>query len=200
LVEDYFLSNVNAQLSEWMLKDDRKSGDIGVVEGTNAYYVVYFDSIARNESTMVAFRHILLSDSGVAEENAKTMLDYWKKNGADEDTFAEMAERYSEDTGSTTNGGLYEHVGKGEMVESIDEWIFDEARKAGDTAIIESTYGQHIMYFVSATDDLYVNYVATEALKNNHVTETTEELVKNMKVVDLKGKIAYLKATATDVK
>ena len=33
------------------------------------------------------------------------------------------------------------------MVEEFDAWIYDEARKAGDTAIIKTSYGWHVMYF-----------------------------------------------------
>ena len=34
------------------------------------------------------------------------------------------------------------------MVQSFDDWCFDEARFPGDSGIIESEYGYHIMYFV----------------------------------------------------
>ena len=35
------------------------------------------------------------------------------------------------------------------MVTEFNDWIFDEARKPGDTGIIETTYGYHIMYYVN---------------------------------------------------
>ena len=37
-------------------------------------------------------------------------------DGTDEDSFAELANQYSDDAGSNTNGGLYEDVYKNQMV------------------------------------------------------------------------------------
>ena len=33
------------------------------------------------------------------------------------------------------------------MVEPFETWCFDESHKVGDTGIVESTYGYHVMYF-----------------------------------------------------
>ena len=64
----------------------------------------------------------------------------------------ELAKKYSSDTGSNANGGLYTNVAKGNMVPEFDAWIYDESRKVGDTDIIfvdeEGYYtGYHVMYF-----------------------------------------------------
>ena len=34
------------------------------------------------------------------------------------------------------------------MVEEFDAWCFDPDREPGDTDIVETTYGYHIMYYV----------------------------------------------------
>ena len=34
------------------------------------------------------------------------------------------------------------------MVTNFNDWIFDASRKPGDTGIVESDYGYHIIYFV----------------------------------------------------
>lgn len=33
------------------------------------------------------------------------------------------------------------------MVEDFENWCFDASRQVGDTGIVESTYGYHVMYF-----------------------------------------------------
>ena len=38
------------------------------------------------------------------------------------------------------------------MVEAFENWVYDEDRKAGDVDIVETEYGQHIMYFVGDGD------------------------------------------------
>jgi hypothetical protein len=34
------------------------------------------------------------------------------------------------------------------MVQSFNDWCFDASRQAGDTDIVETNYGYHVMYFV----------------------------------------------------
>lgn len=43
---------------------------------------------------------------------------------------------------------FYYNVQKGKMVEEFENWIYDPARKAGDTAVIKTEYGYHVMYFL----------------------------------------------------
>ena len=38
------------------------------------------------------------------------------------------------------------------MVEEFSDWSFDPERVAGDTGIVKTTYGYHIMYFVEQTE------------------------------------------------
>ena len=47
-----------------------------------------------------------------AKVKAEQILKDWKSGDATEDSFAELAKTYSDDTGSNTNGGLYEAVKK----------------------------------------------------------------------------------------
>lgn len=195
LVEDAMLSSssVSSDISDWLLEDGRKEGDVEAVEGSSSYYILYCINVERNPSTMVSFRHILLTGD-YAEENAQIMLEYWKEHGGDEDTFEEMADRYSQDS---AEGGLYENTYQGAMMDSIDEWLWDGTREAGDTAILETSYGWHIVYFVGADDRLYISYYAEQNIKNAYVEDVLTEKEDAMTVVDVKGKIAYL-ATSTD--
>ena len=49
-------------------------------------------------------------------------------------------------------GGLYTDIYEGQMVEEFENWCFDTSRQYGDTGLVRTTYGYHIMYFVSAQD------------------------------------------------
>lgn len=106
----------------------------------------------------VDVRHILImvnedSDAAwtLAETEARRILQEYKDGGATEELFAELANKYSEDGGSNTNGGLYSGVTRGKMVEVFNDWILDGSRKPGDTDILKADYhyqGYHIMYWV----------------------------------------------------
>ena len=65
-----------------------------------------------------------------AEQKAQDILDEWKAGAATEDSFAELANEYSEDPGSNTTGGLYEQVYQGQMVTEFNDWCFDPARQS----------------------------------------------------------------------
>lgn len=81
-----------------------------------------------------------------AEEALKTYTD----GEQTEDAFATLANALSQDPGSNTNGGLYEDVYEGQMVAEFEDWCFDETRAYGDTGIVKTTYGYHVMYFVGS--------------------------------------------------
>ena len=82
------------------------------------------------------------------EADAQKLLDdQVKKSRNIEAAFADAAHKYSRDPGSAVNGGWYGDIRKGQMTKVIDDWCFDPARQSGDTAIIRSEYGVHILYF-----------------------------------------------------
>lgn len=83
----------------------------------------------------------------ICEEEARAMLTQWQKNNGTEATFGETAHRYTMDPGTKVNGGRYQGIRKGQMTKVIDDWCFDPARQVGDTAILRSEYGVHILYF-----------------------------------------------------
>ena len=110
-------------------------------------------------------RHILLKvDSFESEEaclaEAERILGLYLADPS-EDNFAKLANEYTEEAeyeydaeGNTvekdtkTNGGLYENIELGVTVEPFEKWAYDEARRPGDTGIIKSSYGYHVMYFI----------------------------------------------------
>lgn len=80
--------------------------------------------------------------------NAEAVLDEWKSGDATEESFAELANTYSEDGGSNTTGGLYTGItADASYVENFLAWCMDESRQVGDTGIVQTEYGYHVMYF-----------------------------------------------------
>lgn len=87
-----------------------------------------------------------------AYETAQEVLEEFGENETEEN-FAALAETYSADTGSvgdsgSSTGGLYENIERGTYVTEFENWVYDEDRQPGDTGIIRTEYGYHIMYFV----------------------------------------------------
>ena len=124
--------------------------------------------ITKDGGTYVDVRHVLFTPQGgttdesgatvyseeewaACEAEAQNVLNAWTQGECDEESFAAMANTYSQDPGSNTNGGLYEDVQQGQMVAEFDAWCFDEKREPGHYGMVKTTYGYHLMYFVDST-------------------------------------------------
>ena len=64
------------------------------------------------------------------------------------------------------------------MVETFNDWCFDESRQPGDTGIVKTNYGYHIMYFVSQTENYYWKTAAAEGYKNDRMQTILDELLE----------------------
>ncbi|MBR6653270.1 MAG: peptidylprolyl isomerase [Oscillospiraceae bacterium] len=156
-------SAISSMYVDWLTDPARQYGDSTYGEGTNGYYVVLFVDRNDNSFNAQSFRHILIQtqkdENGeltgeaalAAQGEAKSLLDKWAEDPT-EDNFAAMANEHSEDGGSNTTGGLYENVIYGQMVPEIEKWLFDSARKPGDTDVVYVTStnysGAHVLYYV----------------------------------------------------
>ena len=61
---------------------------------------------------------------------------------------------------SKYTGGLYTEIYHDEMVTNFNDWCFDPARQSGDTGVVESDYGAHVMYFVGENLPRWASQVA----------------------------------------
>ena len=126
-----------------------------------------YQYVAKNALATVDVRHILIMPEGgtknesgtsitYSEEeweacrvSAQAILDQYLAGEKTEEAFGALANKHSDDNnGKVTNGGLYTEVATGEMVKEFDAWIFDSSRKSGDTGLVRTQYGYHVMYFV----------------------------------------------------
>ena len=97
------------------------------------------------------------------QAKAQQIYDQWKNGEATEDSFAKLANEKSEDGGSNTNGGLYKGVPAGQMVTEFNDWIMDGSRKPGDTGLVKTVHGYHIMYY-SADEAIWYSAAKNEIL------------------------------------
>lgn len=173
---------------DWLFSSDRKAGDIKQYSTTVVYVI---RPAELTDTKTVNVRHILIApetDENTAAvdasealwnnayEDAVNLLADWKSGEATEDSFADLATEKSADTGSTSNGGLYEDVATGDMVNSFSNWCFDSSRKPGDTAIVMSDYGYHIMYFVGTNDETVWHHNAENDLISEKSTSAIDTL------------------------
>ena len=201
--EDYRYSNIGSVIQEWVSDESRQAGDLEYIASTttaddgtetvNGYYVVYYVGSNTNEYTLIDVRHILAKfEGGTTDENGTTtytdeekaaakavadeLLAEWKAGEATEDSFAALANEHSDD-GDGTTGGLYTDVYRGQMVTNFENWCYAEERQPGDTGIVETEFGYHVMYFVGDSEHTYRDYLIIQDLVSADVNDWYNTLV-----------------------
>lgn len=153
-----------------------------------------FDGLLTNQPN-VNVRHILITTKAesnapeaavteakeAARAKAEELLATFMENPSEEN-FAELAKQNSEDPGSKDNGGLYEGVYPGQMVPTFNDWCFDASRQPGDTGIVETSYGFHVMYFSATTDDYYWKSVADQKIRTAQMMELVDAIMQEYPV------------------
>lgn len=210
LVKNYNVGSLNSVIKDWMMDEKRKEGDKAVLEDkTNkCFYAIEFVAVEKNVYGTVDCRQILFSSSDkvsseTAHKKAEMTLEFWKESNSGEEGFMELADETSDDS---RTGGLYTDIYYGYMLNDINDWLYDEARKAGDTTIVDSTNGSHILYFVEKDDEPYWIYASRKAVKATKANEQQVEIAESLEIVDVNKKLTYLgrktdaelKATNTD--
>ncbi len=185
--------NKDSEYSKWLYDDKTKVGDTKVIEDSNGSYTVYMlvTAKAREEYKTHNIRHILFleedyADKAACKAAAEAVLAEFNKTGKTEEEFAALVQKYTADTGSFYNGGLYENISKGQMVEEFEDWSYDEKRKAGDVEIVYTeSYGYHIMFYCGEGTEAW-SATARDQLTEDKYTSISEEIVEKYTVnIDL---------------
>lgn len=168
LRSNYSYSSLSSDYADWLFSEERVEGESEVFPTSTGYAVVMFVSRDNNEYRTVDVRHILVNVAASGDDGTSTEADWedckakieeiqeeWEATDMTEDDFAALAEEKSEDTGSSSNGGLYEDVYKGQMVTEFNDWCFDETHEPGDYGIVKSDYGYHLIYFSGYGDEYW---------------------------------------------
>ena len=173
---------------------DEDGNEVTTISG---YYAVYYIGSTDNQFPLVNVRHILAGFEGgttddssnttysdeekaAAKQTAEDLLNECKQGEATEDSFAALATEKTTDTGSKDNGGLYENVYPGQMVSAFNNWCFDSSRKPGDTGIVETNYGYHVMYFVGQSEETYREYLIKTDLETDAYNTWYNTLVESV--------------------
>lgn len=137
-IEAYYMGKAEAYAASGLIKDDGETVDV-------RHVLIVPEGGTYDETTKLT---TYSEDEWEAcRQKAQALLDDWRSGEATEETFAQLAKDHSAD-GNASEGGLYTNVSKGYMVETFNDWIFDESREYGDNDLVKTQFGYHLMYFV----------------------------------------------------
>ena len=133
-----------------------------------------------NPQVTVGANGIVTCSEGAWEacvQEGEALLDHWfKKLRHTEEAFADLAYKNSQDAGSAVNGGVFRDVKQGQLIPELEAWCFDEARQPGDTAVLRSGYGVHVLYFSGSGTAAY--QAAERDLQERSLQEIVEQARK----------------------
>ncbi len=202
------LAEVDEKLAKWAYDDERQVGDKEIIVTDNSvYYIVLMTELPHKDISISSgdVRHILIQfpekntdgtettkkdDDGntVLNVTAKTkeetrakaqkILDEYTKNPTEEN-FIALVKEHTDDINSAETGGLYENVSSSSsFVTSFKNWAINSARKTGDTGIIETEYGYHIMYYVESNGNAWYEQVKQDIFYEDY-TKQTDDLLED---------------------
>ncbi|MBR0327521.1 MAG: peptidylprolyl isomerase, partial [Clostridia bacterium] len=182
------------EVDTWLFDEATKVGDTKVItsegDSKSTYTVYYLTKTSHlDESATKDVGHILVSfddyksgttitdeEKAKAKAEAEKILADYLAGEQTKDAFEKLGEEKTADSNV-----FYEGVKKGDMVEAFENWLFDAARTVGETGIVETEYGYHVMYFVgegklawenTAYDgvlgDIFKAWIDTEATACNY--------------------------------
>ena len=194
-------SGISSAIKEDLLK--LKEGEYKLVEnGESGYYVITFHGRERVDEATKTVRHILVTADyttgedgkyvaptdeawAAAKEKMDAIVAEFEGGDKSEDSFAKLANEKSADSDGT-DGGLYEDVAQNEFVSEFNDWMFDDARKPGDTGVVQHSaaegassgyYGYHFIYLVGDGEVKWARDVRS-ALTEQDLKAWKEELGK----------------------
>ena len=190
-------SYVSEDAAKWAFDSARKAGDVKLFEvgsnGNVSSYVILYINKGSYAPMASNVRHILISftdnasssseatdeQKKAAKASADKIYKEWQSGAKTEDSFAALAKEKSKDTGSAADGGLISGItSSANYVESFRNWATDSSRKGGDTGIVESEYGYHIMYY-SGSD-----YAWKSAIRSTKASEDFEKQLDELEGSD----------------
>lgn len=203
-------------IANWLISDDNMGETKYYVneEYGFAYIFLKTDKAFFPETERYSVRHILVFPEKAEEEEttnetqneettevtyteeewntaldkANSIIDEYNKGDKTEASFALLAEKYSDDTGSLSSsgtgffGGNYEGVSLGEMVPEFEGWAVDASRQYGDIGVVKSKFGYHVMFFINHGPEYQIK--ATTDFKLEKIAENEKALAEKHAVTE----------------
>lgn len=202
---DILYGQITTDYIDWLADTARMPGDMGMIakEATagdtttvKGYYVVRFDGITDNQFFMTNIRHVLIAFEGgttnsitgettysdkekaAAQFEAEKLLLEYRTGSMTELRFADIANNHSDDSDGT-DGGLYENLYPGILPSAVEQWCFDPSRNPGDTSLVASEYGWHLMYFVGNAEMTFRDYMLSNDMRIEDISAWYDALLEN---------------------
>ncbi|HEX3029996.1 MAG TPA: peptidylprolyl isomerase [Clostridia bacterium] len=195
------LDELKTIYGESRLVDKFIAAEKGKIQPEGSQLEEYYNSSIEVPGKITTVQHILILAAAESEDDLYDK-ELAKKKQLAEDILAQvnsgtdfntLVQKYSEDPGSKNTGGEYT-FGKGEMVKEFEDWAFNA--KPGDTGLIRTDYGFHIMRKPTFEE-------MQNVIKEKYLDQAYENMlsawIKDKKYAVVKNNAVYAKITIFNV-
>ncbi len=194
--KNQFMTKATSRFNYIALSVDELKKDIKPeLEKVEEYYNLHQDEFTAPEKREVA--HILIKNG----DDQQSKIDAVKKALAEGKSFAEVAEKYSDDSATAKEGGIMGQYAKGELSEQLDAAVFALAKVGDYTDCITDSNGAHFLSlngivastvpaFKDVKDKAIESYTYAEAVKayNDKIQTLTDVSYENPDSLDATAK------------
>ena len=172
------LNPADAEVEEYFTENEEAYNANGLTRDMKSVDVRHILVLPEGADTTTIYTEEFSEEAWAAgEKKANEIYEAYLAGDLTEESFVALANEHSADGGSNTNGGLYTEVMEGDMVAEFDAWCFDENRQVGDTEIVKTSLGFHVMYF-SGSQVLYPTYARQDMIAEYQQTLVNEAVAK----------------------
>ncbi len=171
-IESYFTEHEDTLAESGVKKDGTYTVDV-------RHILIKIETIAKKDGADAQSDDTQASEDKYTEAQweacqaeAQRILDEWLAGDKTEESFGELAKKYTEDTNGD-EGGLYTNVEKGYMADTFDDWCFDESRVVGDYGLVKTKFGYHVIFF-SGSEEVWITRTRSALL-----SEAAQKLVSD---------------------
>ena len=167
----------------------------------NSYTIVMYQDTIENLMHLSNVRHLLVSfgktgkddkgnaitsedDKKKAKEDAEKLYLQWQEAGGTEEELIKLTDKCLEDK-TAGDGGLLENITPDtNFVKNFLSWSIDPERQKGDSEVIETEYGYHIMYFVDYSKETYRDYMINNTMIDEAMNKWYDETLETITTTD----------------
>lgn len=175
----------------WLVNSNTKQFDVKITEKsskTEYKYSAYMltEPLRLSPYKTVNVKHILVKaekatstaeDLIAAKKEADSILASYLDGEKTKEAFEKLGKEKTDDSSVT-----YDNVAYHQMVAEFNDWIFDPNRKEGDTDIVQTSFGYHVIYWAGNGENLAENGYVNE-LYQAMIEEGEKSLTLNEKFI-----------------
>ena len=143
-IEAYYQANPSALTTSWNVTVNKETGKLVDVR----HILIQPTGGTKNDKGETVYSD---DEWEACRQAAQKILDEYLAGDKTEEAFGELAKKNTADS-NKDEGGLYTDVTKGIMVKEFEDWCFEEGREHGNTGLVKTDFGYHIMYFVGSEE------------------------------------------------